>query len=171
MEVVFQVLQIASNYLAAWVKNKKTIIFFKTMSSVMSALMFFSVGKFVAAIPTLFTIVRSTLFLYRDKYKTNLVLWLCVGGYLILAFFSVDSVGDLLPTVVSVLASIIIWFCNPIGIKIGLSVTDNIWMVYYLMTGLYLSALNIILQTIVALISAVRIHITQSKNDMNDVSN
>jgi hypothetical protein len=160
MSIIFQVGQIASNYIAAWVKDKKYIIIFKILSAVFNALAIISVGNFIAAIPVLFTIVRTIICLYKDKFKSSLPIWLCVIGYIVIAIFTVgkmESFIDILPTIVSLSASLIIWYCGPIGIKIGLGVTDSVWMMYYFSTGLYLSALNILLQTIVSIISIIRI--------------
>ena len=170
LSYIFQITQIGCNYISSWVKSKNNIILFKTLSAISSFLMLLSVGQFVGALPVLFTAVRSFLFMYKKRFKTNAILYICIFIYFIIALVSVDFsneinviIKDLLPTVISVSASIILWCLNPIGIKIGLSITDSIWIVYYLMVGLYLSAFNNTIQVVLSIISAVKIKNTSKK--------
>lgn len=153
MSLIFQISQISYNYISSWVKTKRNIILFKVLSSLSAVLMLVSVGEYMGALPVGFTAIRSILFMYKDKFKTNKVLYGCISAYVIIAIFSIQGLTDLLPTVISITASIIIWYCEPIGIKVGLSITDSIWILYYLIVGLYLSAFNNVIQVLISIIS------------------
>lgn len=169
MNIVFQSLQITSNYCAAWSKNKKHIILFKVLSALFNSLAIISVGNFVSAIPVLFTIVRTIVCFYKEKFKTNYPIWLCILGYMLIGLLTItkmQSFIDVLPLITSLIASLIIWYCNPIGIKVGLSITDTIWLIYYIQQELYLLATNIALQTIISAISIVRILLHKSSVNM-----
>lgn len=160
MDIIFQAGQIVSNYLAAWVTGKNKIIFFKLLSAVFNALAIMSVGRYAASIPVLFTIVRSIVCMNKEKFKSDVPIWLCVLGYIMIiaiTFNSMESYLDLLPTITSMVASLVLWYGGAILIKSGLGVSDTIWMIYYFYVGLYFSALNILFQTIVAVISIIRI--------------
>ena len=160
MEIVLQALTIGSNYTASWVRDKKLIATFKMLAALFNALAIICVGHFIASIPVLFTIIRNIVCMNKDKFKNNKPIWICVLGYIIIGIITlgnIDTIMDIVPTIVSLLASLIIWYCNPVGIKVGLGITDNIWTVYYLYSGLYISAINIIIQTIIAIISIIRI--------------
>lgn len=160
MDIIFQAGQIISNYLAAWVKDKKHIILFKLLSTIFCALSIIAVGRYAASIPILFTIIRSLVCMNKDKFKNNIPIWLCIAGYIIIAlltFNSLESYIDLMPTVTSIIASLILWYGDSVSIKAGLGLGDAIWMVYYFYIGLYVSALNILLQIVVTVISIIRI--------------
>lgn len=167
LSITFQILNIASNYGSAWSKSKRNIVIFKVLSAIFNSLSIISVGNFISAIPVMFTIVRSLVCFYKDKFKTNLPIWLCVLGYIViglLTFNKMDSIIDMLPVITSLLASIIIWYCNPVELKLWMMLTEGIWMVYHFSSGLYLSALNILLQTIVSIISIIRIKLDNKKS-------
>lgn len=151
---IFQAGQIMCNYVAAWVKKKQNIILFKLLSSVMAICMMISVKQYAAVVPVAITAVRGVVYMFREKFKNNIVLWLFVAIYVIAAIPTISKTIDLLPTVISIAASIIIWFCSPVGIKFGLSVTDSIWAIYYFVVGLYLSGINNVVQIIISIMSA-----------------
>lgn len=71
---------------------------------------------------------------------------------------------SLLPTIASLITSIIIWFANNKGIKIWLSIADSVWIVYYSYSGLYLAALNTAFQILTAMISLIQILIHERKD-------
>lgn len=163
MKILFQITQICSNFLAAWSSKKRNIIIFKILSSISAVLMMICANQIIGAIPVAFTAIRTTIFMFKDKYKSDLPLWICIGIYILLAIFSVQTFMDILPTITSISASFILWYCKPIGIKIGLSLTDSIWAIYYFITELYLSCTYTIISIIISIISIIKIKYTESK--------
>ena len=164
--IIFQILQIASNYGAAWCKNKKHIMAFKILSAIFNSLAILSIGNIAGAIPVLFTVVRSIVCFYKDRFKTNYPIWLCVLGYIIIGLLTIEdmrSIVDALPLITSLIASLIIWYCNPVKLKLGMMLPDGIWLIYHISSGLYLSAANLILQTIVSIISIIRIKLSEQR--------
>ncbi len=168
--LISQVLTIASNYLSAWVTKKRDIILFKCLSSLFSAISIVAVGNIVGSIPVFYTIIRCIICFFKEKFKTNWPIYLICAGYVAIAVCSIPfytSIIDVLPVAISLAASIVLWYCDPIGIKAGVGIGDTAWAIFHVCNGLYLSALNTALQVAVAGISILRIKIKQKNNENN----
>ncbi|MBQ8626771.1 MAG: YgjV family protein [Agathobacter sp.] len=160
ISIIAQALNITSNYISSWVTKKHQIILFKCLSSLFSAISIIAVGNLVSAIPVLFTIIRCIVCFFKDKFKNNWPIYLICVGYIIIAVGSIPfytSVVDVFPVVISLAASLILWFCDSIGIKIGIGIGDTLWVIFHSVNGLYLSALNTALQVVLSIISIIRI--------------
>ena len=160
LAVIAQVLTIGSNYCASWSTKKLNIILFKILSAVFNALSILFIGNIAGAIPVFFTVIRCVVCFYKDKFKTNKPIYFICFGYILIAILSIPlykTFIDVLPVVISLWASIVLWFFKPIGIKIGIGIGDAFWMIYDFANGLYLSAINLLAQLILSGISIIRI--------------
>lgn len=160
--IIAQILTILSNYCSSWAIKKHNIILFRILSAFFSAISIVAVGNIVGAIPVFFTIIRCIVCYFKDKFKNNWPIYLICAGYIVIAACSIPfytTILDIIPVLVSLPAAVILWFCNPIGIKAGVGIGDTLWLIYDLYNGLYLSALNIFIQIIISIISIIRIKI------------
>ena len=157
--VISQILTIISNYCASCVVNKRDIILFKIVSSFFNAISILLVGNIVGSIVVFFTMFRGVICLFKDRFKTNLPIYLICAGYVAIGICGIPfytNIIDIVPVLVSMPAAIILWFCDPSGIKVGVGIGDSLWMIYDLYNGLYLSALNIFVNIIISMISLIR---------------
>lgn len=167
MLLLLQFLTILSNYISAYVKSKSNIIKFKIAAALFNACAIICSGGIIESIPVFYTIIRSITCLYKDKFKSNKPIYIVLSGYVcigIYTYIETGSIMSLLPTMASLITSIIIWFANNKGIKIWLSIADSVWIVYYSYSGLYLAALNTGFQILTAVISLIQI-LTHERKD------
>lgn len=160
MHIITQLLTIVSTYGEAWSTKKQHIILCRMSSSFFNALSLLLVGNVVGALPIFFTVIRCIVCYSQDRFKSNLPIYLVCLGYVGIGIISVplySSVVDLFPLVMSLASAIVLWFCSPMGIKMGVGLGDSLWMIYNLINGLYFTAANIACQLVVTAISMVRI--------------
>jgi hypothetical protein len=95
------------------------------LSSLFSAISIFAVGNIVGAIPVAYTIIRCIVCFFKDKFKTNWPIYLICAGYIVIAVCSIPfytSIVDWLPVIISLGVAIILWYCDPVGIKAGVGI-------------------------------------------------
>ena len=174
LKIVFQVGQLGSSYASALTKNKNLIIVFNILCALFNALSIITAGSILASIPVFFTIIRSLVCLFKERFKSDKPIWLCTLGYVIIGCFTIynsSDILDILPTISSALAGLILWFFKPRNIKIGLGLTNSMWLVYYIVCGLYISALSIVSQILMLVIGILRIELSNRRSIKNTNEN
>ena len=148
MTLLFQVFQILFSYLGCYSVKKKNILTFYVISTIFSMLMFWSVGKYAAILPILTTGIRYFVFIFKDKYKNKIPFYLCLLLHIIALFLSVKTTVDIIPSLLVIAGCFIYWYLDDIKLKASMFILNIPWIAYYFYCGLYLTTLNVIIQSI-----------------------
>ncbi len=170
METIFQILEIAFGYLGSYSTKKRNIFIFYIISTIFSALMFWSVGKYAAILPVLTTGIRYFVFIFKDKYKTQLPLILCLIMHTTVLFISAKTLVDIIPSALVIIACLIYWYLDKEKLKLSIFIINIPWIIYYFYCGLYLTAINAIIQTILIGIAYLKLRKNNNDNPPNRFS-
>ena len=157
MKIIFQALEIFFGYLGSYSTKKKNIFTFFVISSIFSILMFWSVGQMAAILPILVTGIRYFVFIFKDKYKTELPLCFCLILHTIALVLSTKTVVDSIPSVLVIIGCLIYWYLDEEKLKAAIFIINIPWILYYIFCGLYIVALNSIIQTILVGIAYLKL--------------
>ncbi|MBR3368292.1 YgjV family protein [Candidatus Saccharibacteria bacterium] len=145
--IVLQILEILFGYLGSYSIKKRNIFIFYAISVIFTILMFWSVGKTAAILPVATTGIRYFIFIFRKKYKTNLPLYFCLLLHVISLVLSIgSSFEDLIPSVLVLAGCLIYWFLDGSKLKGSIFALNIPWIIYYLICGLYVVAINTVIQ-------------------------
>ena len=80
--------------------------------------------------------------MFKDRYKTNFVFLFCLGLHIIAGIVTFTGLSSLLPGITAVISVVVLWFGNEQQIRIGTIIANLIWVVYYFVNGIYISAVT-----------------------------
>lgn len=153
MEIVFQALSILFGYLGAYSPKKRNIFIFYIISVIFSILMFYSVGKTAAILPVATTGIRYFIYIFKDKYKTNYPFYFCLLLHISALFLSTKTAIDLIPSLLVITGCFVYWYLDGAKLKLYVFILNIPWIFYYAFCGLYLSAVNAFVQTVLMIIT------------------
>ena len=166
MEIIFQSLDILFGYLGAYSTKKRNIFTFYVLGTIFSVLAFWSVGSYAAILPVLTTGIRYFVFIFKDKYKTELPLVFCLIMHCIVLLISAKTAMDIIPSALVIFGCLIYWYLDKEKLKMAIFLINIPWILYYIYCGLYLTTINGIIQT--ALVGIAYITLVK-KSKMNKV--
>lgn len=169
MVIILQILGIVVGYLGSYSTKKKNIFTCYVLGTIFSALMFWSVGSYAAILPVLTTGVRYFIFMFKDKYKTELPFVFCLIMHIIVFLISVKTLIDIVPSLLVIVGCFVFWYFDEEKLKMGIFTINIFWILYYIYCGLYLTTLNTIIQTALVGISYVSIIKKTRKQKIGDV--
>ncbi|MBP3255663.1 MAG: YgjV family protein [Clostridia bacterium] len=141
-------MEIFFGYLGAYSTKKRNIFIFYVLGTIFSILMFWSVGSYAAILPVLTTGIRYFIFIFKDKYKTELPLIFCLIMHFIVLFISAKTPIDIVPSALVIIGCLIYWYLDKEKLKMAIFLINIPWILYYFYCGLYLTTINAIIQTI-----------------------
>lgn len=154
------------NYIAAWSKTKKYTLLGKLLASIANAFALFTAGKVLASMPVFVTIFRNTVCFNKDKFKSNRPIYFVLLAYAIIAVYTLVNMSrlvDILPLILSIVATLSNWFGTTSHIKVVSSISCSVWIIYFMLDGIYLTAVFNIIQVIIELTTILRIKIKGEK--------
>lgn len=157
MEIVFQILEIFFGYLGAYSTKKRNIFTFYVISTIFSVLMFWSIGNYSAILPVLTTGIRYFVFIFKDKYKTELPFICCLIMHFTVLIISMKTAMDILPSVLVIIGCFIFWYLDKEKLKLAIFLINIPWILYYSYYALYLTTIYVTIQTILIGIAFLRL--------------
>ena len=153
--IIVQIFQIIYSSYIMFLKKKKNMLLHMFIGNAISLTTFAIADLKSAFLTTIFITVRSFLFMFRDKYKTNLIFYFCLFLHLLLGIITYDGLISLLPSITAIIAIFVIWFGNEQQIRLGLIIPNFIWVIYYCVFEIYISATFNIIVIIFEIISFI----------------
>ena len=157
MKIIFQILEIFFGYLGSYSTKKRNIFIFYVIGTIFSALMFWSVGNYAAILPVLTTGIRYFVFIYKDKYKTELPLIGCLIMHFVVLFISTKTLTDMIPSALVIIGCLIYWYLDKEKLKAAIFLINIPWILYYIFCGLEITAINATIQTILVGIAYLKL--------------
>jgi hypothetical protein len=83
--------------------------------------------------------VRSFIYIYKDKFKTDIVPYLAILIQLIIGYYTIENSVQVLSILIPCYTCYYLWFYNDTQkIRIGNIIANTLWGVYNIATGLYI---------------------------------
>lgn len=159
--IIIQIIQVIYSIYIMFLKNKRNMLINMFISNLISLILFNIAGLGEASLTTIFITLRSFLFTFREKYKTNFVFFFCLMLHIVVGIVTFKDLFSLLPCVTAIISVITLWFGNEQQIRIESIISNLIWVIYYYLNNIYISAtfnLIVIIFTIISCILNNRIY-------------
>lgn len=158
---IVQIFQVIYSCYIMFLKKKKNMLINMFISNAISLIIFLIADLKSAFLTTLIIAIRSFLFMFREKYKTNFIFYFCLILHILSGIITFDGFISLLPMLTAIISVFIIWFGNEQQIRFGLIIPNIMWVIYYCIFGLYISAVF----NMIVIISQVISYIKNNKKE------
>lgn len=138
--IVVQIFQVIYSCYIMFLDKKKNMLINMFISNTISLVVFAVAGLNSAFLTTIIIALRSFLFVFRDKYKTNFIFYFCLFLHILSGIITFNGFISIMPALTAIITLFIIWFGNEQQIRLGLIIPDFIWFIYYCIFGIYISA-------------------------------
>ena len=153
---IVQIFQVIYSCYIMFLKKKKNMLINMFISNAISLIIFLIADLKSAFLTTLIIAIRSFLFMFREKYKTNFIFYFCLILHILSGIITFDGFISLLPMLTAIISVFIIWFGNEQQIRFGLIIPNIMWVIYYCIFGLYISAVFNMILIIFQVISYIK---------------
>lgn len=153
---IVQIFQVIYSCYIMFLKKKKNMLINMFISNAISLIIFLIADLKSAFLTTLIIAIRSFLFMFREKYKTNFIFYFCLILHILSGIITFDGFISLLPMLTAIISVFIIWFGNEQQIRFGLIIPNIMWVIYYCIFGLYISAVFNMIVIIFQVISYIK---------------
>ncbi len=136
----FQILGLGFSMSAGFCRKKWWILLLNLCANVCSVSVMVLAGRYDGAVAVLICTIRSLLYLFQDRARTNLIFWGCVGAHVIAGVLAWQSWMSFLIIVAPVVLCYVTWFGKVKQIKYGTIISDLCWMIFDVSSGIYIEA-------------------------------
>lgn len=153
-------------------KNKKGVLIFQLLSSVLYALQYLLLNAFSAVVTNIVGAIKCYVFyLYEKKGKKipKYIFLIFMVLVLIFGIFSFTNIYSIIPIFVSVTMLYSTWQSNLKIYRIIMVITTALWLVYNCIVGAYVGAIGNTFQLISGITAIVRLDIMK-KSDKKIIS-
>ena len=149
-----------------WQKDRRKILFFAVIECFLHAIHYFLLGALTGAFLNIIGMARSGSFIYKDKnkfMKTNTLLYVFLGIYIVNAIFTWEGFITLLPTIGSMIICITAWQNNTKNIRRYAVVVQILWLIYGIYCGSYIVVASEVALMISTILAIIRLDIKAEK--------
>lgn len=157
IKIILQIISIVFGYMISLDKSKKNIILYTCILNFIGILMFFVTDRYDGVFSTVIITIRCILFLYRDKYKTDIVFYFCLVAHIIVGFFIYIDIFSLVLILTPIATCIAFWYGNVLQVKYNAVIVNTLCILYYIHIGLYFSSINIAINVILTIYSIYKL--------------
>lgn len=165
MILTLQIIGVLVGYLISLADKKTNILILSVISGISSIVMYFVLGRYDGLITAIVVLVRNFLFTFKDKYKTDIIFYICFLMHFITGVVSFTDLLSIVTLVTPLVTSIAYWYFDESYIKYTSIVVNILWILYYMFTKLYLMGLNTSLNIILLVVSLIKISNKRLKNE------
>lgn len=164
LQDLLQVISVILGYIGSLDKNKERIILNACIVNTIYIVSFVITGRIDGALSAIIIWIRNLLFLRRDKYKTSMIVWVCVLAHTIAGVLSFKDCFSLIAIIIPIVICIVYWYGSVKAIKVWGNIANIFWLMYYVNAGLYIIAINTFINIVLATIALIGIY----KNERGD---
>lgn len=158
IEIILQGIGIILGYVASLDKNKQKIILYACISNLVSLMLFLVTKRYDGVAAVIIIWLRCLLFLYKDKYKTTIILWLCVTAHIVVGIVSYEDIFSIITIITPIVTCFAYWYGSALVIKHISNVVNTLWVIYYIYVGLYLTAINTSINIVLSIVAIYNIN-------------
>ena len=136
---LMQIISVIVNTYIAFTEKKKRIYIATFFLNLAQLFMYFFNNDLTTALIYIVIVVRSLVYIYKDKFKTNIIPYLAIISQLLIGFFTIESPIQILSILLPCYTCWYLWFYESTQkIRIGNIIANLAWGVYNICTGLYI---------------------------------
>jgi uncharacterized membrane protein YoaK (UPF0700 family) len=117
------------------------------------------------------TTLRGFLFLYKDKAKTNTILYVSILLHIFAFVLSYQDVFSFCIVIATLMVCISQWYGNPMQIKVFALISILLWIIYTIHIGLYLDLPKRIVEGVLLIFSIISLQKSKKKVVLENTTN
>ncbi len=164
------ILAIIAYAIAPHQKNKKGVLVFQLIASILYALQYSLLYAFSAVITNVIGGIKNCIFYFYEKNEKNIpqkILWGYIVVILLLGIVTFGGIYTLIPIIMSVLSAYAVWQNNLTVYRVLTIVVSTAWIIYNYIVGAYVSIFGNVFQLISTIIAMIRLDLKKSVSENN----
>ena len=102
-------------------------------------MMYFLNNDFTTGLIYIVIVIRSFIYIYKDKFKTNIIPYIAIAIQLAIGYFTIENRLQILSILIPCYSCWYLWFYKDTQkLRIGNIVANTAWAVYNICNGLYI---------------------------------
>lgn len=136
---LMQIITILVNIYISFTEKKKRIYIATFLLNLSQLLMYMFNNDLTTTLIYIVITVRSFIYIYKDKFKTDIVPYLAIIIQLIIGYYTIENSMQVLSILIPCYTCYYLWFYNDTQkIRIGNIIANTLWAIYNIATGLYI---------------------------------
>lgn len=136
---LMQIISVIVNTYIAFTEKKKRIYIATFLLNLAQLLMYLFNNDTTTALIYIIIVVRSLIYLYKDKIKNNIVPYIIIAIQLLIGIFTIESPLQIMSILIPCYSCWYLWFYNTTQeLRIGNILANLAWAVYNFCSGLYI---------------------------------
>lgn len=139
MVYIMQIVTIIVNVYISFTEKKQRIYIATFLLNLAQLLMYFFNNDLMTALIYIVIVVRSLLYIYKDKFKTNIIPYVAIVLQLLIGFLTIKTPLQIMSIVIPCYSCWYLWFYNDTQkLRIGNIIANSAWAIYNVCDGLYI---------------------------------
>lgn len=162
---LMQIITILVNIYISFTEKKKRIYIATFLLNLSQLLMYMFNNDLTTTLIYIVITVRSFIYIYKDKFKTDIVPYLAILIQLIIGYYTIENTMQILSVLIPCYTCYYLWFyADTQKIRIGNIIANTLWGVYNIATGLYI----VLIMRAMTIISNIVAYIRRRKQLVNE---
>lgn len=154
---LMQIVTIITNIYISFTEKKKRIYVATFLLNFAQLLMYLFNSDLTTALIYVIIVIRSYVYIYKDVFDTDLIPYSLILAQLIVGFTTIESPLQIMSILLPCYSCWYLWFYNDTQkLRIGNIISNAIWAVYNICTGLYIILIMRAITVISNLIAYIR---------------
>lgn len=157
---LMQVITILVNIYISFTENKNRIYIATFLLNLSQLLMYWFNNDLTTTLIYIVITIRSFIYIYKNKFKTNFLMYIAIIIQLIIGFFTIEQNIQILSILIPCYTCWYLWIYNDTQkIRIGNIIANILWAVYNIATGLYI----ILIMRVITIMSNIIAYIKRNE--------
>lgn len=136
---LMQIISVIVNTYIAFTEKKKRIYVATFLLNLAQLLMYFFNNDLTTGLIYIIIVVRSLIYIYKDKIKTNIIPYIVIIIQLLIGIFTIENPLQIISVLIPCYSCWYLWFYDTTQkLRIGNIIANLAWAVYNICCGLYI---------------------------------
>lgn len=159
---IMQIITIIVNIYISFTEKKKRIYIATFLLNASQLAMYFFNNDLTAGLIYIVITIRSLIYIYKDQFKTNRIVYIIIGIQLLIGLFTIENKLQILSVLIPCYSCWYLWFYNDTQkLRIGNIIANIAWSIYNVCGGLYI----ILIMRAITIASNLIAYIKRKKGD------
>ena len=136
---IMQIVTVLVNIYISFTEKKKRIYIATFLLNLSQLFMYFFNKDLTTALIYIVITVRSFIYIYKDKFKSNLIPYFAIIIQLIIGFTTIENPIQIMSILIPCYSCWYLWFSKDTQkLRIGNIIANTLWAIYNVCCGLYI---------------------------------
>ena len=166
ISVICQIIVLVVNIAIAFMRNTDNFLKYALVANMFTLFSYIASGNYAGAFVYSVMIIRSLVYVFKHKYKSNLACYAMIALQLIVSIVEIKSPIGILNGIGAVWSCYYMWFYKePIKIKVGANINNSLKLAYDIYHGMFILVLVRAFNIVVNFVGIARDVYIDKKNE------